>query len=166
MKQVTWDELFMSMVFLVSMKSKDPSTHIGAVIVGPDNEVRSIGYNGLPRNVNDYIDRLMPQEKYYWFEHAERNAIYNATLMGVSLKNSKMYTNGVPCADCARAVIQSGIKEVIVHNEWNNNNDPKWNESCNIGKEMLLESGVNIRYYDKPILEITGWRKGKELKYI
>ena len=88
MKQITWDELYMSMTFLVAMKSKDENTHIGAVVVGPDKEVRSIGFNGLPRYVDDdKPERQMKPEKYLWFEHAERNAVYNASLMGVSLKN-------------------------------------------------------------------------------
>ena len=161
----SWDELFMSMVFLVSMKSKDRNTQIGAVIVGPDNEVRSVGYNSFARGLNDSVpQRHKSPEKYYWIEHAERNSIYNATLMGVSLKNCRMYTNGVPCMDCARAVIQSGINEVIVHKKWNNDNDTKWKKSCDTAKDMFNEAGVYVRYYNKPILTITPWRKGKIYK--
>ena len=160
-KRVTWDELFMSMAFLVAMKSKDKRTHIGAVVIGPENEVRSVGYNGLVRGINDDIEaRQQPPEKYFWFEHAERNAIYNATLMGVSLKNCRVYTNGIPCMDCGRAVVQSGIKEVIYHKNWNLDNLPKWKESCGKSAGMLEEAGVKIRYYDGPILQIKGWRKG------
>src|SRR3990167_7197511 len=100
---ISWDESFMSMVYLVAMKSKDESTHVGAVVVGPDNEIKSTGYNSFVRKLNDHLTmRQERPEKYYWFEHAERNAIYNATLNGVSLKGCKIYTNGVPCMDCAR----------------------------------------------------------------
>lgn len=161
MNKVTWDELFMSMAFLVAMKSKDNNTHIGAVIVGPDNEVRSVGYNSFVRGINDDVsERQEKPEKYFWFEHAERNAIYNATLMGLSLKNCRMYTNGIPCMDCARGVIQSGIKEVIVHKKWNDGNKLKWKESCAKARDMLIEANVKIRYYDKPILDIMPWRDG------
>lgn len=159
----SWDELFMSMVFLVATKSKDENTHIGAVIVGPDNEVRSVGYNGFARGIyDDNPERQQPPEKYFWFEHAERNAIYNATLMGVSLKGCRMYTNGIPCMDCARGVVQSGIKEVIVHEKWNNNNDEKWKESCAKALQLFGEAKVGYRFFDKPLLQIKAWRKGKE----
>lgn len=156
---ITWDQLFMSMVFLVSMKSKDKNTHIGAVIVGPNNEVRSVGYNSFPRWLDDTKkERQEKPEKYFWFEHAERNAIYNATLMGVSLNDCRMYTNGVPCMDCARGVIQSGITEVIFHEKWYNDNEPKWKESCSKAYEMLTEAGIRVRAYKKPILRIIPWR--------
>ena len=72
-----------------------------------------------------------------------------------------MYTNGIPCADCARAVIQAGIKEVVYHEGWNNNNDPKWKESCDIGNQLMLEAGVKIRPYVGELLDIIPWRKGK-----
>ena len=79
---MNWDTLFMSMVYLVAMKSKDDSTHLGAVIVSQDNEIRSFGYNGLARGINDdVVERQERPEKYFWFEHAERNAIYNAGRM-------------------------------------------------------------------------------------
>ena len=158
----------MTMVVLVSMKSKDPSTHIGAVVVDDDNSVRTIGYNGLPRGANDNIpERNEKPLKYYYYEHAERNAVYNAALMGISLKGCRMYTNGIPCADCARAVIQSGIKEVIVHSNWEDNKPSNWVESCAIGGDLLKECGVKINICNKPtITEIKGLRHGDEVDYI
>lgn len=162
---IDWDDLFMAMVFLVAMKSKDLRTHIGAVIVGPDNEVVSMGFNGLARGLNDDVpERQERPEKYFWFEHAERNAIYNASRIGVSLKGCRMYTNGVPCMDCARACIQSGITEVIAHKRWYSENRDKWKESCSKAEIMLGEAGVTIRYYDKPIIQISGLRWGKKYK--
>lgn len=109
----------MTLVYLVSTKSKDKTTHYGAVVVGPDNEVRSVGYNSFPRDINDdVLSRQERPEKYFWIEHAERNAINNAALVGIPLKGCKLYTNGIPCAECARSIIQSGIKEVIVDIRW------------------------------------------------
>jgi len=160
MTAIEWDELFMSMVFLVAMKSKDDNTNIGAVIVDNDNRVVSVGYNGMPRGVDDTKkDRYKKPGKLLWFEHAERNSIYNAKR---DLEGCRMYTNGIPCADCARAVIQSGIKEVIVHKKWNLENSERWKESCNAGKVMLNESGISIRYYDKSVVDILKpYRNGK-----
>ena len=103
---MNWDDYFMSMAYLVAAKSKDIRTHIGAVVVGLNNEIKTTGYNSFVRGLQDNMpERQEKPEKFYWFEHAERNAIYNATLIGTSLKGCKMYTNGIPCADCARGII-------------------------------------------------------------
>jgi dCMP deaminase len=132
---MNWDQYFIKMAMLVSEKSKDPNTKVGAVIVGEDDVVLSLGYNGFPRGVaEDYGQyfynsegkriegsskliehRWERPEKYFWVEHAERNAIYNAARHGIKLKGSKLFLNykPVPCADCCRAIIQAGIVEVI-----------------------------------------------------
>jgi len=84
-----WDDYFLNIAENVKLKSKDKRTQIGAVIVGKGNEIVSTGYNSFPRNINDSIEeRQVRPEKYYWFEHAERNAIYNAARIGVSLPQS------------------------------------------------------------------------------
>lgn len=154
----------MTMVYLVASKSKDENTHIGAVVVGPKNEVRSLGYNSFVRGLNDGIlERQERPEKYFWFEHAERNAIYNATLMGVSLDDCRMYTNGIPCADCARGIIQSGIKEVIVDKAWDEGNSRKWGEEARRSLEMFEETGVGVRYYEGNFLEIYKFRNGMRI---
>lgn len=161
---IDWDDLFMAMVYLTAMKSKDKNTHVGAVIVDDKHRVVSVGYNGLARGLNDDLNwRQSSPEKYFWFEHAERNAVYNAKR---NLEGCIMYTNGIPCSDCARAVIQSGIKEVITHTEWDKHNKKikKWLESCDKGRQMLVEAGVKLRCYDKPIIDISAKRFGKELK--
>ena len=148
------------MVYLIAMQSKDPCTKVGAVIVGTDNEVRSTGYNGLPRGcVDDNPNRDTRPEKYYWYEHAERNAIYNAARMGLSVKGCTLYTQGIPCADCARAVIQSGITEVITHAEWNANSPPKWEESAKRSLEMFEETGVNLLEWHGNLLEIERFQR-------
>jgi dCMP deaminase len=115
-QNLTWDELFILQAALISQKSKDPSTKVGCVIVGDDNAVLSMGFNGFPRGVEeDYDNRWNRPEKYNWVEHAERNAIYNAARNGIKLAGTRLYLNyePKPCADCARAIIQSGIIEVI-----------------------------------------------------
>jgi dCMP deaminase len=161
----TWDELFMNMAYLVAMKSKDKQTHLGAVVVGPDNEVRSIGYNGYPRGI-DYLleERQDRPEKYFWFEHAERNAIYNAALIGTSLKGCKMYTMGTPCTDCARACIQAGIVEVIVDKDWDDHNQDKWLEHAQRSRRMFAEAGVKWRQVDIKPITIIKYRRGELIK--
>jgi len=159
---MNWDDYFMNMAYLVAMKSKDASTHIGAVVVGEDNEVRSVGYNSYPRGINDFKDeRQVRPEKYFWMEHAERNSVYNATLCGTSLKGCKVYTNGIPCADCARAIIQSGIKEVIIDKKWDDNNDDIWIENANRTKILFEEAGVSLRYWEGDLISIKRFKRGK-----
>ena len=161
-----WDDYFMSMVYLVAEKSKDKKTHIGAVIVGPDNEIKSTGYNSFVRKLNDNVSaRQEKPEKYFWFEHAERNAIYNATLIGTSLKGSKMYTNGIPCMDCARGLIQSGVLEVIVDKKWNEGNKGDDLEHSKRTIEMFEEVGIKLRYWEGNLLRIRKFRRSKSFEY-
>ena len=111
-----WNKRFMELAFLVASWSKDPSTKTGAVVVGPDKEIRATGYNGPVRGVDDDVpERFERPTKYDFFEHAERNALYNACLTGVSVKGCVMYATHAPCVDCARAIIQAGIKTVITN---------------------------------------------------
>ena len=97
----------------VAMLSKD-GTKVGAVILGPNYEVRSLGYNGAPRGCDaDEDHRLERPEKYWWMEHAERNAIYNAARVGTPLAGSTLVCTHHPCMDCARAIVQAGVKHVV-----------------------------------------------------
>ncbi|MCK5624854.1 CMP deaminase [Candidatus Pacearchaeota archaeon] len=160
-----WDDYFMSMVYLVASKSKDERTHIGAIIVGENKEVVSLGYNSFPRGLNDNISKRQEKpEKDYWFEHAERNAIYNATLIGTSLNGCKMYTNGIPCMDCARGIVQSGILEVIVDKKWNESNTGDDLEHSKRTIQMFKETGVKLRYWKGKLLKIEKFRGKKALK--
>ena len=136
------------MANLVAKKSKDQSTQIGAVIVGPDNEIRSTGYNSFPKGLNDDLDiRQQRPEKYYWIEHAERNALYNAAKIGVSTKNCTMYLNcGIPCCDCTRGIINSGITKIYVC-EHDITKSKHWVEHSLRSKIMLDESNVDVVYY-------------------
>jgi len=160
MEKISWDDLYMTMVYLVAMKSKDESTNIGAVVVGPDNEVRSIGYNSFPRGINDDVpERQKRPGKYAFFEHAESNTINNAALIGVSLKGCRMYTNGIPCTNCARSIINSGIKEIIVDKIWDDNNVDKWKEEAKISLVMFSEAGVKLRFWEGSLLDICRFRR-------
>jgi len=162
--KVSWDDLYMTMVYLIAMKSKDESSHIGAVVVGLDNEVRSVGYNSFPRNINDNLaERQKRPEKYAFFEHAERNTINNAALIGISLKGCRMYTNGIPCVECARGVINSGIKEVVVDKIWNDNNVDRWKEEAKISLVMFSEAGVKLRFWEGSLLDIYRLRRGEKI---
>ena len=150
---MNWDELFIRQAMLIAQKSKDPSTKVGCVIVGQDNAVLSMGFNGFPRGVEESLpERWERPMKYSWVEHAERNAIFNAARVGVSLNNARAYINWEPkpCADCTRALIQAGIKEVIGPNRpWTGKGTGK-HYSIDHAEVMLREAGVKIRYFDIP----------------
>lgn len=145
---MNWDEYFYKMANLVSEKSKDTSTQIGAVIVGPDNEIRSTGYNSFPAGINDEVDvRQERPEKYYWMEHAERNALYNAAKIGVSTKGCIMYLNcGVPCCDCTRGIINSGISRIMICKD-DITKSSHWGEHAKRSLQMFKESNVKVEHY-------------------
>ncbi len=144
-----WVEYFLGIAEQVKLKSKDESTQIGAVIVGEDNEILSTGYNSFPRGLrDDKEERQIRPDKYFWMEHAERNAIYNAARVGTPLKNSTIYlTSGLPCTDCARAIINTGIKKIFCKRICTTINKEKWDESQKKSLEMLGECGIDVIYY-------------------
>ena len=115
---LSWDEYFMGIAKLSSMRSKDPSTQVGACIVGDDNRILSIGYNGTP---NGFDDEYFPWDregapldtKYLYVCHAEMNAILNYRGNRKELENAKIYVDLFPCNECAKIIIQSGIKKVV-----------------------------------------------------
>lgn len=127
---MNWHEYFIKIANVVRQKSKDPSSKVGVVIVSKNNEILSTGFNGFCRNIQEYSNTLTlanneatlsnrweRPEKYLWVEHGERNAIYNAARNGIKLLGSKLYLVAfgpptVPCVDCTKAIIQSGIKYV------------------------------------------------------
>jgi len=145
----SWHEYFFNICRAVAAKSKDRSSKVGAVIVGPDNEIRSTGFNGFPRGIDDSIDsRHKRPSKYLWTEHSERNAVYQAARAGTSTNNCRIYVEWYPCADCSRAIIQAGIKEVVIDGKSHLFNDAelneRWKDSIAVTKEMLAEAGVII----------------------
>lgn len=145
---MTRAERYLQLATTIAGWSKDPSTRVGCVIVGPHNEIRSVGYNGFPRSVRDgptdNAERYVGELKYLWTEHAERNAIYNAARMGTALDGCALYCTHHPCAACARAVIQSGILLVVVPTSL----DPtsRWFADWLVAREMLSEARVELAY--------------------
>ena len=110
---ISWDEYFMGIAMLAACRSKDPSTQVGACIVSPDNIIISTGYNGMPKGCSDDEfpwDRTGEDTKYPYVVHAELNAILNAS--GRDLRGSRIYVALFPCNECAKAIIQSGIREI------------------------------------------------------
>ena len=111
---ISWDEYFMGVAKLAARRSKDPNTQVGACIVSPENIIVSTGYNGMPKGCSDDEfpwERTGEETKYPYVVHAELNAILNAN--GRNLRNSRIYVALFPCNECAKAIIQSGVKEVV-----------------------------------------------------
>lgn len=157
---MNWDQKFLRLALEIASWSKDKSTKVGAVIVGPDHEILSTGYNGMCRGANDNRpERHERPEKYIWMEHAERNAVFNAARIGVSLKGSTLYCNsteslytfGMSCVDCTRAIIQSGIKRLVqppMGKEFINLAEQMggWRATCMTAMDMLAECGVQLDF--------------------
>ena len=142
---LSWDEYFMGIACLSAQRSKDPSTQVGACIVSEENRILSVGYNGMPRCCSDDEypwdrdgDEL--NTKYMFVCHAELNAILNYT--GGSLKGSKVYVTLFPCNECTKALVQSGVSEVIYLSD-------KYAKtpSTICSKRMLKSAGITIRQF-------------------
>jgi len=141
----------MNLLGPISSRSLDPNTKVGCVIAGPEHNIISTGYNSFVRGVDDTRpERFERPAKYNFFEHGDRNAIYavaRRTLLG-----STMYLTGMPCVDCARAIVQVGIAEVVFdqakHDTWIKCT-PKYGPDMEIVVQMFKEAGVKL----------TGWRK-------
>ena len=171
MDRIDWNQLFMTMAYLVGQRSPDPSSKFGAVVVSADNIVVSAGYNGWPRGMKPFADddpRWQRPDKYLYMEHAERNAIYNATRNGVALHNCTLYVPVMTCSDCARAVIQAGITRVVVHapacrffRQGLIDAQP-WQASCATAEAMLNECGVALKVSDCEIMPIKTLLCGRE----
>lgn len=163
-----WDQYFMTMAYLVAMKSKDPSTRVGAVIVGPDHEIRATGYNGLPRGIHDREYRYTDKDyKYQACNHAEENAILHCAMNGTSAKGCTLYCQWQPCARCTKSIIQAGIIEVVYDKNFPGNKEGEqhiWQESIEISQELLNEVGIVVREFDEKLIEIEGLYKEKPFK--
>ena len=138
-----WGNRYTCLAKEISTWSKDPSTKVGAVVIGNNGEVLSQGYNGFPRGIKDTAARLKDRErKYNLVVHAEMNAIYNAGLNGVSLKGSTLYVYGLPvCNECAKGIIQVGIDKVIATRPADYNE--KWDDSIKDAKALFKEAEVD-----------------------
>lgn len=150
---ISWDEYFMGIAMLSAKRSKDENTQVGACIVNNENKILSLGYNGMPIGCDDAV---MPwkrvgaplETKYLFVCHAELNAILNSP--APSLKGAKIYTTLFPCNECAKAIIQSGIKEIIYLSD-------KYSgvETDVAAKRMFDLSGVTYRPYEVTDNKIT-----------
>ena len=142
-----WDQRYLELAKNISQWSKDPSTKVGAVTVGKQGQILSQGFNGFPRNIDDSDERLNDRpNKLKYVDHAEMNCIYNACLNGVSLKDSDLYVYGLPvCSDCAKGVIQVGVKRVFMC--YPTNVIDKWQASFEDTKKMFDEAGIRYNTY-------------------
>jgi dCMP deaminase len=139
-----WDARFLNLALHIARWSKDPSTKVGCVVVGPDREIRSTGFNGFPRGIADSVERLGDrQKKYPLVCHAEENAIMHAARIGVSLKGCAAYVTWPPCTRCARSLIQAGI-QLIIYPEGLDIPE-RWSEDFAISSAMLREAGLAVR---------------------
>lgn len=142
-------ERYLKLAGEVATWSKDPSSQIGSVAIGEDNQVLSTGVNGFPRGVKDSPERFKNREiKYRFVSHSEKNLIYNACLNGVSLKNSTVYVKNLPvCSECAKGLIQVGVSKVVMQH--NRDLTGKWEEEFQLTKEMFDEVGITYIRYDE-----------------
>lgn len=159
----SWHEYFLLVADVIALRSKDPSVKVGAVVVGPDMEIRSTGYNGFPRGVYDtgtgiqaeggpmeVVDwgkRWERPEKYNWVVHAEQNAVLAAARIGVSLKECTMVVNwaGCPCNLCTPAIIQAGITRVVMGpREFPGKGNGTHYSLKDSAPRMLKEAGVDL----------------------
>jgi dCMP deaminase len=135
-----WDKRFMRLAQLIASWSKDPSTKVGVVVIGPDHEVRSTGYNGPPRLVDDEgIETWDREYKLRHTAHAELNAVCNAARVGVPLTDCTMYATMPPCSGCACAIIQAGIKRVVALDV---DIPDRWVADIRAGSEMMEQAFV------------------------
>jgi len=142
---ISWDEYFMGIAILSGLRSKDPSSQVGSCIVSEDNKILSMGYNGFPNGCSDdefpwTREGEALDTKYAYVTHSELNAILN--YRGGSLEGSKIYVSLFPCNECAKAIIQSGIKEIIYDSD-------KYADTPGViaSKRMLDAAGVHYRQY-------------------
>ncbi len=143
---MNWDEHYLDMCRTVARKSKDRSTQCGCVIVGPAHEVRSTGYNGFARGVDDNpVWRHERPEKYRWNVHAEVNAIANAARFGGALDGATLYVSEPPCAKCAGPIINAGIIEVVYDICSTSDYRVRCSDDIGIASLQFKEAGVKVR---------------------
>lgn len=143
-----WRDRFLQLADVVASWSQDDQRKVGTVVVDKSNSVVSVGYNGLPRGISHDIEsRHVYPDKAFFYEHSERNAIYNAARK--VLEGTTLITTYLPCADCARGIVQSGISVLIVKNGIEAfEKESKWTQSVNAGLEILFEARVSV-YVDR-----------------
>lgn len=137
---------FLGVAKEIAKLSKDRSTQVGAVALGPDYEILGVAYNGFPRGINDDVEeRHERPTKYLWTSHGEENLVATAARTGVSLKGSTILITALfPCTTCSRLMIQSGVCHIVAPKSDN----PRWVDQAKTAMEMLVEAGIKIHYYD------------------
>ena len=149
---ISWDEYFMGVAILSGMRSKDPNTQVGACIVSPDLKILSMGYNGFPVGCSDdefpWEREGEPLEnKYFYTTHSELNAILN--YRGGSLEGATIYVTLFPCNECAKAIIQSGIRRIVYDSDKYDNTP-----AVVASKRMLAAAGVKLEKYERTNREV------------
>lgn len=150
---IKWDEYFMGIAHLSGMRSKDPNTQVGACIVSGDNKILSMGYNGFPAGCSDDEfpwdrDGDTLETKYPFVTHSELNAILN--YRGGSLEGTKLYVSLFPCNECAKAIIQAGIREIVY------DSDKYMGTASNVASKKMFDSaGIKYHKYEKSGRTIT-----------
>lgn len=145
---ISWDSYFMGLAHLSSLRSKDPSTQVGAAIVNQKNKIVGIGYNGFPSGLDDDLypwsrEGDFVDTKYAYVVHAELNAILNATS---SLEGCSIYVSLFPCNECAKAIVQAGIKTVVYEDDKYADTD-----AVIVSKRILTGAGVSLRQLKTPV---------------
>jgi len=173
MNRANWKETFMTMACMMSMRSSDQSTKVGAVVVNQNNVVLAMGYNGWCRGTSPWGDDDPRHErplKYLYTEHAERNAIYNSARQGTSLENCTIYVSIMPCMDCARAIVQVGIKHVVVHKDGQDAynaaygfDEHRWTEDHKHAAELFKEAGVELEWWSGKLIQPTATFNKQEI---
>ncbi len=146
-KRLKTIKYFFDIAELVSRRSKDPSTKIGAVITSPTDQIVSCGYNGFPTKYDDSPDNYLNKEfKYPRIVHAEMNAILAAAKFGISTDKCSIYVVPIHiCNECAKAIIQAGIKNVYCRVD---KNEPKWLEAFEISEDLFSHCNINFALFD------------------
>lgn len=147
-----WDQRFLALAAHIASWSKDPSTQVGCVVVGPDREVRSTGFNGFPRGIEDAVERLADRaQKYPLICHAEENAIMHAARIGVALKGCVAYVTWPPCTRCARSLIQAGVQTIVY--PAGTDTPERWLADFELSSAMFAEAKVIVRPCPMPTAE-------------
>lgn len=151
MSRPTWDQYFIAMAYLTSVRSKDPHTHVGAVIIDQENHIPvSFGYNSYPRRADDQCLPKTRPEKYSYISHAEINAIANAASRGAATEGCTIYVTHIPCETCFRSLINAGIKRVVYCDNKTNSQKPNKDEPTIVLAKMC---GIELEEFKGSI----GW---------
>ena len=163
----------MTLAYTVAAQSKDTSTKVGSVIVGPKRDVRATGYNGAPRGFDDSDPRLLVRpDKYLFSEHSERNSIYQCARNGTSCEGTTLYVSWLPCLDCARGIIQSGIAKVVIHRTGHmayllsQGDQHQWDSAIAMSEQTMRDCGVLVEWLSKPLpLYVIGQFNGRRYRF-